>query len=279
MQVAAQDSSLIKLLNDSLGSNTKQQYVKGTFKALHLVNMQTIEGPGPGVLNLEIQHRFGALNSGSYNFFGLDNANLRLGLDYGISDCWAIGIGRSSLNKTFDGYLKCKILRQTDGSGSIPFSVSLLGTISNFTEHEFGKNFLTAKYRTAYTAQLLLAKKFNKFSLEITPTLLHYNLVLTAKDKNNLFALGIGARVKITNRMSIVGEYNYLPMGQVVSNVVHPSMSFAWEIETGGHVFQLVFSNSQSMIESQYIAQTQGSWAKGDIYFGFNISRVFNLRK
>lgn len=275
----AQDSSLLKTLHNSLFADVKPGFIKGTFKALHLVNMQTIEAPARGVLNIEIQHRFGALNSGSYNFFGLDNANLRLGLDYGISDKISIGIGRSSLDKTFDGYAKYKLLRQLEGGKAASFSASLLGTISNYTQHLPAKLFLNAKYRTAYTAQLLLAKKFSKFSIEITPTLLHYNLVVTKKDKNNLFALGMGGRLKINNRMSLIGEYNFLPVGQVVSKVVHNAMSFAWEIETGGHVFQLVFSNSQSMIEAQYIGQTEGNWAKSDIYFGFNISRVFNFKK
>jgi len=278
-KLQAQDTSLLKMLNDAISANAKPMYVTGTFKALHLVNMQTVEGPANGVLYFEIQHRFGALNSGSYNFFGLDNANLRLGLDYGISDRLAVGIGRSSLAKTFDGYLKYKLFRQTDASEAMPISVSLLGTISNYTLHNLDKPYLNAKYRTAYTGQLLLAKKFASFSIELTPTLLHYNLVPTPQDHNNIFALGIGGRIKLSNRMSLIGEYNYVPTGQLLTTGLHNSMSLAWEIETGGHVFQLVFSNSQSMIESQYIGQTTGSWGKGDIYFGFNISRVFNVKK
>src|ERR1700710_2501971 len=103
-KLSAQDSSLLKMLNDSIGTE-KSMFVSGTFKAIHIVNMQTTESPANGVLNFEIQHRFGALNSGSYDFFGLDNANLRLGLDYGITNRLAVGVGRSSLNKTFDGYL------------------------------------------------------------------------------------------------------------------------------------------------------------------------------
>ena len=134
--------------------------------------------------------------------------------------------------------------------------------------------------------EFLIARKFENFSLQLVPTYLHFNLVATAEDKNDMFALGLGGRVKLTNRMSINAEYNYLPAGQIVSDRVYNSLSVAWEIETGGHVFQLVFSNSQSMEETQYIAQSihgvpqaTGSWGKGDTYFGFNISRAFNLKK
>ena len=278
-QSSAQDSTLLNLLNDSMALHAKSGYVTGTFKATHVVNMQTVESAAKGDLNFVIQHRFGQLNSGSYNFFGLDNATLRLGLDYGITDRLNVGIGRSSYLKTFDGYLKYKLLRQTE-SGKMPVSVSVLGTVTDYTQDIVGKDYLNMKYRTAYSAQLLIARKISsRLSLEVTPTYLHYNLVPTVSDKNDLFALGLGGRMKITKRMSINAEYDYLPSGQVVSSTVHNSFSLGWDIETGGHVFQLVFSNSQSMLETQYLTSTTGTWGKGDIYFGFNISRNFYLKK
>jgi opacity protein-like surface antigen len=276
----AQTDSLMRMLNDSLSSASGSTIVTGTFKATHVINMQTIESPAAGALNFVIQHRFGQLNSGSYNFFGLDNASLRLGLEYGLTDRLAIGIGRSSVQKTFDGNIKYKLLRQTEGAHAVPVSLSLFGGISNYTQHYAGKDYLNANYRTAYTAQLLVARKISShLSLQLAPTWLHYNLVPTAEDKNDVFAIGGGARMKITKRMSINAEYNYLLPNQLVSTDVHNSFSLGWDIETGGHVFQLVFSNSQSMIETQYIGQTTGRWSKGDIYFGFNISRNFNLSK
>lgn len=278
LQIKSQDK-LLQSLNDSLSSAPKTGYVTGTFKALYVVNMKTIEAPAAGALNVEIQHRFGSLNSGSYEFFGLDNATLRLGLDYGISDRLAVGIGRSSFQKTFDGYLKFKLFRQTAESRRMPISVSLLTSMSYYTQHYPDKDYLNATYRLAYTTQVLIARKFSSlFSLELTPTLIHYNLVPTTADQNNVFALAGGGRMKISKRMSINVEYDYLFPNQVVSTPVNNSFSLGWDIETGGHVFQLVFSNSQSMIETQYIAQTPGTWGKGDIYFGFNISRNFNLK-
>ncbi|HEY6900922.1 MAG TPA: DUF5777 family beta-barrel protein [Puia sp.] len=277
-RAAAQDD-LLKTLNDSMSTSKSRAYVRGTFKATHIINAQSIESPAQGNLNFVIQHRFGQLNSGSYNFFGLDNATLRLGLEYGITDDLDVGAGRSSYLKTFDGYLKYKILKQTEEPG-IPVSVSILGTVTNYTQDIAGKDYLNAKYRTAYSAELLIARKFTSaFSLQVTPTFLHYNLVPTVADKNDVFAVSGGGRLKITKRMSINAEYNWLPANQVVSTTRHDSWSLGWDIETGGHVFQLVFSNSQSMLPSQYITQTPGTWGKGDIFFGFNISRNFNLKK
>jgi hypothetical protein len=278
-RLSAQDSSLLKMLNDSMSANKSRSYVTGTFKAEHIINMQTIEGPASGNLNFVIQHRFGQLNSGSYNFFGLDNATLRLGLDYGITDRLDVGIGRSSYLKTFDGYLKFKALRQTEGGG-MPVSVSLLGMVTDYTQDMPEEAFLNTKYRTAYAVEALIARKVSRsLSLQVTPVWLHYNLVPTVNDKNDVFALGLGGRMKITNRMSINAEYDIVPSGQVVSTPMHNSFSLGWDIETGGHVFQLVFSNSQSMADTQFLTQTAGTWGKGDIYFGFNISRNFNLNK
>ncbi|MBS1665718.1 MAG: hypothetical protein JST68_32060 [Bacteroidetes bacterium] len=277
-RLAAQDN-LLNALNDSMSASKTKTYVKGTFKATHIINAQSIEQPANGNLNFVIQHRFGQLNSGSYNFFGLDNATLRLGLEYGITDDLDVGVGRSSYLKTFDGYLKYKILKQTERE-EMPVSVSILGSVTNYTQDIVGKDYLNAKYRTAYSAELLIARKFSSaFSLQVTPTFLHYNLVPTVADKNDVFAVSGGGRLKITKRMSINAEYNWLPSNQVVSTVRHDSWSLGWDIETGGHVFQLVFSNSQSMLPSQYITQTPGTWGKGDIFFGFNISRNFNLKK
>ena len=279
MGLRAQDNSLLNMLNDSMSVHKGKSYVTGTFKAEYIINTQTVESPANGNLNFVIQHRFGQLNSGSYNFFGLDNATLRLGLDYGITDDLDVGIGRSSYLKTFDGYLKYKLLKQTEGP-QMPLSVSVLGTVTDYTQDEPTETYLDMRLRTAYSVQLLLARKFSRWlSLQLSPTWLHYNLVPTVADKNDVFALGLGGRMKITKRMSIDAEYDIVPTGQVVSTSVHNSFSLGWDIETGGHVFQLVFSNSQSMLPTQYLAQTTGTWGKGDIYFGFNISRNFNLKK
>jgi hypothetical protein len=279
LHTSAQDP-LLQSLNDSLSATPRKEYVRGTFKALYIVNMKTIEAPAGGALNVEFQHRFGTINSGAYNLFGLDFATLRLSLDYGISDRLSAGIGRSSYLQTFDGYLKYKLLRQTADARQMPVSVSLLGTSGYFTHRFYGKDtILDNIYRLSYTAQALIARKFNNlFSFELTPTFIHYNMVPTVADRNNVFALSGGARMKISKRMAFTAEYNYLFPNQLVSVPHTNSFSLGWDIETGGHVFQLIFTNSVSMVESQYIGQTTESWSNGGIYFGFNLSRNFNLK-
>ena len=275
----AQDSTLLNMVNDSMAAHPKKSYVKGTFKAEHIVNLQTVESPANGNLNFVIQHRFGTLNSGSYNFFGLDNATLRLGLDYGITDDLSVGVGRSSYLKTFDGYVKYRFLKQAEGAGS-PVTLAVVGTVTNFTQDVTDEPFLNTADRTSYSAELLIARKFGrKLSLQVSPTWLHYNFVPTPQDKSDILAVGLGGRMKITNRMSINAEYDVVPKNQIVSYTVHNSFSLGWDIETGGHVFQLVFTNSQSIVPTQFLTQTTGTWGKGDIYFGFNISRNFNLKK
>lgn len=275
----AQDSSLLNMLNDSLSTNAVPDIVTGTFKATQIINTPTVEAPPRKTLQFLIMHRFGKLSDGGYQLFGLDNAEIRFGLDYGISNHLSVGIGRSSLDKTYDANFKLKLLRQA--TGKLPVSVSLyeLLTYTTFPQ-KADKPFLTARFRTAYTSQLLIARKFSRrLSLQLTPSLIHFNMVATPNDKNNVFAMGVGGRMKITNRMSIDAEYNYLPSNQVVSSDVYKSLSFGLDIETGGHVFQLIFTNSRGMIGPYYLAKTAGSWKDGDIYFGFNISRSFNFKR
>src|SRR5580698_9152815 len=167
LAASAQDTSLLRMLNDSMAAHPKKMYVMGTFKAEHIINLQTVESPASGNLNFVIQHRFGTLNSGSYNFFGLDNATLRLGLDYGITDDLSIGVGRSSYLKTFDGYVKYKFLKQAEGAGS-PVTLAVVGTITDFTQDVTDEPFLSTQDRTSYATELLIARKFGrKLSLQV----------------------------------------------------------------------------------------------------------------
>jgi hypothetical protein len=275
----AQDNNLLNMLNDSMSVQKKREPVTGTFKATQLVNVPTIESPGRKSLQFLIQHRFGQINGGAYQLFGLDNAEIRFGLDYGITDRLSVGVGRSSFEKAFDGSLKYKLIMQKENGGA-PVSVSLFGLVSNYTLKEPDKPWLNANYRTSYTTQLLIARKFTPaLSLEFVPSYIHYNDVPTPQDKNDLFAFTMGGRLKFTKRMSIDAEYNYLLPNQVVSTKVYNALSLGLDIETGGHVFQLVFTNAQGMTGPYYLSKTPGTWGKGDIFFGFNISRSFNWKK
>lgn len=274
----AQDSTLLNMLEDSLTTASGPSVASSTFKATQIINQQTVEAPGKNNLQFLIMHRFGRINEGAYALFGLDNAAIRFGLDYGLTNRLAVGIGRSSDQKVFDASFKLKLLKQT--AGKTPVSVSLFEQVTHTTLRQPEKNFLTARFRTAYASQLLIARKFNSnLSLQVTPSWVHFNLVPSPQDKNDIVTLGIGGRMKVTKRISINAEYNYLPPNQVVTDTVHSSLSLGFDIETGGHVFQFVFSNSIGMTAPYFLTKTYGEWGKGDVYFGFNISRAFSFKK
>ena len=271
----AQDE-LMKIAEANDSTTTGQ--VTGTFKATRLVNGHTVETNSAGVLLFLISHRFGTLNSGAYELFGLDQATIRLGLEYGLTDRLNIGIGRSSLEKTFDGFLKYKLLQQQMERGS-PVTLTLFSSaaVRSLKWPEEENNF-AFKHRLSFTQQVLIARKFTeRLSLQLSPTLVHHNLVPTRRDENNVYALGGGGRFKITKRTSFNAEYFYLLSDQTRQDFRN-GLSLGFDIETGGHVFQLIFTNAQGMVEKFFVSQNTGYWSDGDIYFGFNISRVFDLK-
>ena len=273
----AQDDLMNLLESDTESTD----YAFATFKANRVVLGQSVEKPAPGVLVFLIQHHFGYINSGAYEFWGLDQATIRLGLEYGVNDWLAIGIGRSSYKKTFDGFLKARVLRQSSGAVNMPVTVSYFGSTA-LTSLKWSQpdreNFFSS--RMAFTHQVLIARKFSpSISLQLTPTLVHKNLVETTEDANDIFATGISGRFKLTSRISLNAEYFYVFPDQIVTRDYDNSLSIGFDIETGGHVFQLFFTNSNPIFESGFITETRGKWADGDIYFGFNISRVFTIVK
>jgi hypothetical protein len=274
-QLSAQD--LMDLLGDSKETT---EYTTATFKTTRLVNGQSVEHPANGVLLFLISHRFGQVNSGAYELFGLDQSTIRLGLEYGVNDRLAIGVGRSTHEKAIDGFVKYKVLRQSTGKQKMPVSLSYYGNMTvNMLKWQYPerKNYETSRY--SYVNQLLLARKMNgKLSLQIMPTLVHKNLVPSKADHNDILAMGGGGRLKLTNRASVNAEYYYLLPDQSVTEYSN-CLSVGFDIETGGHVFQLIFTNAKPMFERGFIAETTGKWSNGDIYFGFNISRVFTIKK
>ena len=257
-------------------------YTTATFKSTRIMNGHSVEKMPPGQLDVRISHRFGKLNSGAYNLFGLDQSNIRLGLEYGIFKWLMIGIGRGSWQKTFDGFTKFTILRQSSGAKVMPVSLSLFSSVAlnsmKWTD-ETRANYFSS--RLSYVGQILIARKISQgLSLQLTPSYVHRNLVATELDPNDLFALGAGGRLKLTKRISLNAEYFYVVNPKTyMSRQIYNSLSVGVDIETGGHVFQLLFTNSLGMIEKAFIGETTGQWKKGDIHFGFNISRVFTLKK
>ncbi len=278
----AQDVDLDKIAQEEQQKETQNKinYTEGTFHTTRLINGHSIENLGAGILDMKISHRFGQLNGGFYQLFGLDNASMRWGLDYGITPRLMVGLGRSTYQKQYDAFFKYKILRQSEGEHAMPLSLSVMSSImlnSLKWEDPNQKNYFTS--RLYYAFQILAARKFSEgTSLQIMPTMIHYNLVRNATDKNDLFALGIGGRQRITKRVSINAEYYYQLPGYKMAGTSN-SFSLGFDIETGGHVFQLHFTNSPGMTERTFVSETFGTWPQGDILFGFNISRLFSIKK
>jgi hypothetical protein len=276
--------SMLDVQTKTKDSN-KIQHTEATFKGTRLIDGHTVETTQGGVLDLKISHRFGQLNDGFYNMFGLDVASIRIGMDYGLTNRLTIGGGRSSFEKQYDGFLKYRLLRQTEGKKNMPVSVTLFTSLMYETDTLLLKSEkkISVKPRTSdklsYAYQVLIARKFNDdFSLQLMPSLIHENIVDSSFNHNNIFAVGAGARFKLTPRSSFNIEYYYQLPGTKLPGTYN-TLSLGWEIETAGHIFQLHLSNSTGMTERTVIAENTGRWSKGDIHFGFNISRVFVIRK
>jgi len=280
VQVQAQDIDPMALLQ-GLAEAPKDEPVIATFKATRLINQQTIEVGGTRSLDFRIHHHFGPFNSGAYDFWGIDGgASIRLGLEYSYNGRLQFGLGRTSYEKQIDGFLKYRLLRQTK-SGSMPISVTLFSSayrngvnglkISGIDKFKFASD------RLSFVQQIIIARKIDdKLSIQITPTIVHYNLVENLADNNDAYFLGIAGRYKISNRTAITYEYGAKLLNYSESKY-YDSMGIGLDIETGGHVFQMFLTNSFGMTENQTFARTNSSWADRGFRLGFNVSRMFTL--
>ncbi|MFM8977297.1 MAG: DUF5777 family beta-barrel protein [Bacteroidota bacterium] len=269
----------VDLLADLAPEGPVQNYAAYTFKSTRIINTHSIENVAAGVLDFRIMHRFGAINGGWYELWGLDQAGMRMSLDYGVTPWLTVGGGRTNVGKAYDGFLKIKILRQSSGSVERPVSVSLVsgGIASSLRwDQPDRKNYFSS--RLTYYHQLLIARKISEeISLQLTPTMLHRNLVANPEIPNDLWALGTGGRLKLSSRVSANLDYIWLPKAAELN--VRNNLSLGVDIETGGHVFQLHVSNGRGLNEGQFIAGSVGNWNDGTVYFGFNLSRVFTVRE
>lgn len=276
--VFAQDEDLLKLVQTD--EKPGKERVKYAFKSPRVINSHSIEFLNPGTLDLRILHRFGQLDQGYKNFFGLDQASMRLGFDYGILHNLMVGVGRSTYKKELDAYMKFAPVRQSTGEGSFPVTVALVSgmTMDGLPWADPSKqNFFTS--RLAYYFQVLIGRKFSeRFSLQVAPTMVHKNIVPLEKDPNDIYAVEVGGRLKLSQRIAFTWDYSHVVYGMPDSGYYHP-LSVGFDIETGGHVFQLHFSNSTGMNERAFITETTGKWGKGEVRFGFNLSRVFQVKK
>jgi hypothetical protein len=245
-----------------------------------VINLHSLEVTPKRVLDVKISHRLGAVSGGISELYGLDQASVRLGGDYGVTDRIMVGFGRSSFEKTFDGYVKAKLIRQSKGARQMPISLLVLSAMAvkstPFTIPERTNYFSSRLY---YTYQVIIGRKFSEsFSFQVSPTLVHRNLVVDTTVENDVFAIGLAGRMKLTQRLSLNAEYIPVLPDQLEERYVN-SASIGLDIETGGHVFQLHFTNSTAMNDKGFITETVDEWSNGDIHFGFNVSRVFTINK
>ena len=246
-----------------------------TFFSTRIVNVHSVDVYNPGALDLRISHRFGPVSDGLYQLFGLDQATIRIGIEYGFSEKIMVGLGRSTYKKNYDGFFKYAIIQQSK-TKNIPFSISYFSSISLESIRKVQDDYPFLG-RLNYCNQLLIASKLSsKISVQLMPTLIHKNMVENSQFNNNTFLLGSGFRYKFSNLVALNMEYHYILNNNIEDR--YNSFSIGIDLETGGHVFQLHFTNSLSMYEVGFLTETFKSWLDGGVHFGFNISREFILR-
>lgn len=294
----AQDDMLSLL--DSVGTKKKSERTIATFKGSKIILTQTTETVKKGTMDFNVAHNFGNIgiqsNGGVHTLYGLDNiADVRIGFDFGITNDLTLGVGRSKQKELIDGLIKYRILNQTTDN-HIPFSLALFCDMAYNPQQAsifysgVDPNSITEKgiQRISYTSQLIIARKFNwRFSMELLPTYQHRNFIVGninpengSIETNGVFSIGAGLRLKLTNRFGIIADYYYTFSKFRENNTAtpfFPPLGLGFEIDTGGHIFHLTFTNCAGIIENNYIPNTTDNWLKGGYKFGFNISRVFNL--
>lgn len=282
VSIFSQDDLLNNLESEAVIDKT----VTATFKGLKVVNFESTKLADKNDFYFVVAHRFGSVKNGFKDFFGLDNAVTQLKFIYGFTNWLNVGVARSSFQQKYGAHLKYRLIPQEREGFPITIVGYNLVTINTSLEKDqYAK--LEFEDRLTYTSQLLLSKKFGEsFSLLLAPTYIHENLATRSREvlangttinydeEANQFALGLGGRYKISNRVSINADYG-LHLNRNDHSSFRNPLSVGVDIETGGHVFQMHFTNAQAMFEEGFIVQGQGDWSDGNFFFGFNISRVF----
>jgi hypothetical protein len=264
-------------LFDELGDwNAQESLAVKTFRSTRIVNMQSVENPLPSELIFSIGHRFGNVRSGIYEMFGLDLATIRLGFDYGINSWLGAGVGRSTFEKTFDGYLKSRLITQ-GGRTASPISLTYYIAVSQATlRNIYPQEYDDIRGRMNMVQSLMIGRKFTEtFSLQFSPIWLSSNYLREKPGAANIVSLGVASRIRVSPITHVNLEYIHNLVDDGINNTNPLSLGF--DLETGGHVFQLFFSNTQGIFDKAYLVNTTGTWGSGDVFFGFTITRVFYL--
>jgi hypothetical protein len=275
----SQSQDLMQLLDAQKQQESEKIPVEGTFKTVRLINGYTTEIAGKTDLVFSISHRFGEVTSGIYEFYGIDESTIRFGFEYGLSNRISLGLGRSNFDKLYDGFIKLKLIQQAVGGSPVTLmlmegmAIKTIDWVNPDLDYPLSARFF-------YSHELFISRKFNQqFSAQIVPAVVHRNMVKTTDEQNVVPALGVGANYTVNKWLSLSAEYFHLLPGNTADNFTN-SLAIGVEMETGGgHVFQVHLSNSHGMTEKAFIAETTNKWTDGDIQLGFNIIRVFHLKK
>lgn len=262
-------------------SDTSRSVFKGgsyekTFSTSRIGLTQSVMTTPKDEFHIVVQHRFNEISSDINNFFGLDYASTRLGFDYGILNWLSTGIGRSMSVKTYDLALKAVMLKQNESGFPLSLSwyVSFLENTSqnsNLTGHDsFGS-------RLSFVNQLFIARNQGILSFQVSLLWLHSNYEFRIDGPLDLFAVDIDGRIRLSEKIGLIAEY--IPLLTNEDFAKTNPFTIGLDINTGGHQFQLIFSNSQGTNEREITTNTVGSWSKCHIYFGFNLTRVFNPKE
>ena len=249
-------------------------YASAVFKGLKVINFESTKLVAKKGFNFIVSHRFGTVKNGFQNLFGLDEAVTHLNFVYGLSDNINISASRSSNQKIYEVATKFRLVNQQ--AGKIPFTVvgytSVLANTSLDTDNLPKLEF---KHRLSYVAQLLVSRKMNNnLSLILSPTFFHDNYLTDDFQENSQYGVGFGGRYKLGKRWSLNMEYG-VHLNRSENSLYKNPFSIGVDLETGGHVFQLLFTNSQSMNTNGVFGTSTGEWGESDVYFGFNLARSF----
>jgi len=265
----AQDDLLSEIDVESESSTA----LSSVFKGLKIINFESTKLVGKGGFYFVVSHRFGSVKNGFENLFGLDEAVTHLNFIYGLTEGINVSASRSSNQKIYELASKFRIIKQSE---RFPFSVvGYTSVLANTALSTDNLPKLEFKHRLSYVAQLLISRKVNnKLSLQFTPTFFHDNYVVNDLQDNSQYGLIFGGRYKIGKRWSFNLEYG-AHLNRAKNSLYNNPLSLGFDLETGGHVFQLHFTNSQFMNANGVMGNSTGDWSEGDFYFGFNISRSF----
>lgn len=288
---------LCLLLFSTLALTGQRERVARTFKDTRVVNVHSIETLPKGKLDVRISHRFGDLfgdNGGWPTFYGLEVAeDVAIGAEYGFTDNFNVGIyrakgagstpaGQAGLRQNLNGVFKLRAMHQEQEGN--PFSITLVGTATMSTatkiegNNDLIRSFPKFAHRMAFNGNIIVARKFgDAFSLQVIPGVTHRNLV-PFEGENTILSIGGAARYQVSRVLALVADAT-MPFSNTINSDNGYSMpvGVGLEWDTGGHVFQLNFTNATGLFETDYIPYTTSSWGEGEFRIGFTISRWFNL--